>query len=394
MIYGLLIARKWSSLITVLGGIYLTAGILIMIASWGIGWITSDELRKAGLQLEDQTLVYDLEVIAVSNDTITLRSTSETNDDSGWITDGLWGLESDSGTYHHVEDIHTLTTNQVERKFSPGDGELHAGDLVRVDSWNYPKNPFAGLGINYTEETYVSPLGAMPMWFVNGSKDTWAIFVHGKGADRGQSLRVLETISELSIPTLIIRYRNDPDTPLSSNGFYQYGATEWQDLEGSVNYALSNGAQHVVLVGYSMGGGIIASFLHNSSLAPHISGIVYDAPMLDFGQTVDYGAEQRGYPQFTVVFGKAVSHHRFGIEWQKLNYLQYIEELEAPILLFHGVFDERVPIETSDLLADTRSDLVTYVRIEEENAPHNAAWNVNPSNYKRALREFFEKVAR
>jgi pimeloyl-ACP methyl ester carboxylesterase len=194
------------------------------------------------------------------------------------------------------------------------------------------------------------------------------------------------------MPTLVITYRNDDGAPMSPDGFYRYGATEWEDLEGAVEYALDNGAQKVVLVGYSMGGAIIMGFLERSPLATKVAGVVLDAPMLSFGATVDFSGREEGHPRLAVVVGKAVSRYRFDVDWGAVDYLRRADKLAVPVLLIHGDADKRVPIETSRELAKARPELVIYVEIA--GAPHVAAWNVDPAAYQRAMREFLVGMAR
>ena len=54
---------------------------------------------------------------------------------------------------------------------------------------------------------------------------------------------------------------------MSPDGFYRFGETEWEGLEGAAQYALDKGAEDLILVGYSMGGAIITNFLFESLLA-------------------------------------------------------------------------------------------------------------------------------
>jgi pimeloyl-ACP methyl ester carboxylesterase len=294
--------------------------------------------------------------------------------------------------YNRVGAVLRQDSEEVERRFVPVSGRLDAGQKVRMDSWAFEGDPQTGLGIPYKEITYASPLGMFPAWLVEGNSRTWAIFVHGKGAARGQSLRVLRTLADLSMPTLVITYRNDDGAPLSPDGFYRYGATEWEDLEGAVRYALDNGAEDVLLIGYSMGGAIVMGFLERSPLASEIIGVVLDAPMLSFGETVDFSGREEGHPRLAVVIGRAVSRYRFDMDWGAVDYLRRADELVVPVLLIHGDADRRVPIETSREFARARPDLVTYV--EFANAPHVAAWNVDAERYEQTLRAFLAGLVR
>lgn len=176
----------------------------------------------------------------------------------------------------------------------------------------------------------------------------------------------------------------------------RYGQTEWEDLAAAVQYALSHGAHSVVLVGYSMGGGIAASFLERSPLAARVAGVILDSPMLDFSRTVDLGASRQRLPlvglplpQSLTAVAKWIAGWRYGVAWGSLDYLHGAAKLQAPILLFHGTADTRVPVATSDQLTRTARG-VTYVRVA--GADHLDCWNLEPAGYDRAVQAFVDRV--
>jgi uncharacterized protein len=97
-------------------------------------------------------------------------------------------------------------------------------------------------------------------------------------------------------PALVLSYRDDPGAPACSDRLRHWGASEWRDVEAATAYALDHGAADVVLVGYSMGGALVASFLYQSPLAAKVRGVILDAPGLDLGAAIDYGARDRDVP--------------------------------------------------------------------------------------------------
>ena len=371
----------------------LAVALVVVVGLGGGAWFYSGEIKNGALVVdegEDDT-TYDLEVVALGDGRVTLRATSETDDDGDWRAVGTWGLERRMG-YDRVGGIIELANDQVVREYTPLGGELTAGDMVRVDSFAFPGDPLEAHGIPFQDVFFTSPLGAFPAWLVNGSSSTWAIFVHGKGASRREALRMLPTAVELGHPSLVITYRNDEDVPRDPTGFYRYGETEWEDLEGAVAYAIDNRADGVVLVGYSMGGAIVMSFLYSSALAGKVRAVVLDSPMLDFGATVDHGAGQRSLPLGLPIPGvltalaKVISGARFDIDWDGLDYVSRADELSTPILLIHGDADDRVPVATSDSLAEARPDMVQYLRVAD--ADHVRGWNTDPAAYEATVRDF------
>ena len=61
-----------------------------------------------------------------------------------------------------------------------------------------------------------------------------------------------------------------------------------------------------------------------------------------------------------------------------------------PTLLFHGDDDEWVPVEMSDLIAESRDTNFTYIRYE--NVGHVTSWNADPDNYFYQLDTFLSNL--
>jgi hypothetical protein len=297
-----------------------------------------------------------------------------------------------AGGYGQVGGILRIDDEQVVREFSVIQGAPEIGELARLDSFAFPGDPEQAHGIGFEEVTITSELGDFPAWFVEGSGKAWVLFVHGRGASRREALRMLPTVADLGFPSLVITYRNDVEAPASPDGFYRFGETEWEDLEAAAEYALEHGADELVLVGYSMGGGIVTNFLYESPLAERVVGVILEAPMLDFGAVFDREAGERGLPGFLTAVSKLIVGFRFDVDWGELNYLKRADELAVPILLFHGDDDPTVPVATSDALAEARPDIVTYVRAA--GVGHVRSWNAGPAVYEASVRDFLERVAR
>ncbi len=84
-------------------------------------------------------------------------------------------------------------------------------------------------------------------------------------------------------------------------------------------YSIEHGAEDLILVGYSMGGAIVVNFLYRSPLADKVLGVILDAPMINFSNTVELGASERGLPGPLVAVARSIASQRFGIDWGNLN---------------------------------------------------------------------------
>lgn len=369
---------------------FLVFVLTVIVGLAGGGWYYSDVLRNSALVVDHTPFEPDLEVVGITGQQVSLRVTGEAKSDGPWTKDGIWGLEWEGG-YAQVGAIVKVNNREVIREFFPVTGVLSIGDLVRLDSFSFAGNPQVALGLPFEDVVYSSPLGMFPAWYLaglhdEGSGNTWAIFVHGRGASREEALRMLSTVVDLGFPSLVITYRNDDDAPVSPDGLYHFGKTEWQDLEAAAQYALDNGAEDIILVGYSMGGAIVTNFLYESLLAEHVRGAILDAPVLSFEALIDYGASQRGIPGPLTTLGKYVAAIRFDIDWDDRNLLNRADELGVPILLFHGESDRKVHFKTSSALAEARPDLLTYIRVD--GATHVRSWNMDPDAYEAAVSSY------
>jgi pimeloyl-ACP methyl ester carboxylesterase len=326
----------------------------------------------------------DLQVTAVSDQTVTLRRATRTPDLAAsepghFLLQGARGW----GYAGRVIDSNGLI---AIREFHHGGGDLRAGDYLRLDSFAHPSDPREALGLAFEHVRFNSPLGSFPAWYVPGSSSTWAIMTHGKGADRREALRMIPALAESGLHCLAITYRNDLGVPASPNGLYSYGRDEWEELDGAVAFARARGASDIVLVGYSMGGAITLSFMAKSANSPAVSALILDAPMSNLAPTVEHGARRAGLPIWFLGISNRLAALRYGFNWTDFDYLKTLPNLHVPVLLFHGDADATVPVELSDAFAARRPDLVRYVRVP--GTGHVRAWNTDPAGYELAVREF------
>ena len=377
------VGRKWVfvPLISVL--------FLLAVLNFGGAWYYSGVLYDLALEVREDEVEYNLIATEVGSGLVKLEKGP---DDGEWRLPGKWGLSWDGGS-GMIGGIIEYGSDNLVRRYTMADGDPPRSTPALVSSDIYPNDPYLAFGIEYEEVEYETPLGKQDAWQFGGDDDTWAVFVHGHRGIPGDGLSSLPVLRDLGIPALFITYRNDKGQPQDSSGIYQYGLTEWQDLHAAVEYALSQpGARDVVLIGHSMGGGIVVKFLYESSLSSSVTGAVLDSPMMDFNAPVDLGARQRNLPGFVTASVKWIATLRFGLDWNAMDYLKYVDRLDTPILLIHGEDDTRVPKETSNRLAELRPDLVTCSVYPD--TTHADAWNTDSGRYERELREFLLRAVK
>lgn len=273
------------------------------------------------------------------------------------------------------------------------EGPVSGCPQVIPDSYAFPDDP-GDVGLDFEDVRYLSPLGPIGGWLVPAEGETWAIHVHGWTANRREALRMMPVLNRKGYPSLAINYRNDAGSPEDPSGRYRFGLTEWEDVEAAVGYALENGAGSVLMIGYSTGAAHILSFLERSDLASRVGGLVLEAPNLILAETIRHGSRETKIPalginatQLLIEFGMWIADLRWGIDWERTNYVQRAENIiSVPTLVFHGTSDHRVPISISRQLVSRVPDLV---RLEEiPAAGHVMSWNANPERYEKLVEGF------
>jgi len=357
-------------------------GILVLGASWYYSGLIEDGAFKIDHDMDE----FDLDVVSVSENQIIFEHPSG---DGRWVQPGIWGFEWDDGSAR-VGNLLSNEGDLVTREFSGLNGHPKPGTSARMTREVFSTDPLVAHGIPFMEVSFPGALSPLGGWLIDGG-DTWVIHVHGRAGDRIEALRSIPAIARSRLSSLAIDYRNDEGVAEDPSGYYLYGVTEWQDLEAAVQYALDQGAESVIPYGYSMGGAIVMSFLYNSPLASNVSGIVLDAPMLDLSRVIDQAAAELQVPGFITSTARFITEQRFDIEFDDMAYLEAVDKLTAPVLLFHGDNDDRIPVETSDEFAEARPDLVTYKRVP--GAKHVHSWNLDAGRYESALESFLSLVA-
>jgi alpha-beta hydrolase superfamily lysophospholipase len=329
----------------------------------------------------------DVTVEAVSSRRIVL----ERNEDT--LRPGVYGLDWQSG-HAIVGKILARDESTVTRRLLEARGYLVPEEKVAVDTSVYAGNPRQARGLPFKTVSIPDELGPMSAWYVpvrapaatERPSRTWAIVVHGINDDPQVGLRLAPTLRSAGLASLLITYREDLGAPDSPDGLHHMGLTEWRDLQAAARYALSHGARSLVLIGYSMGGSLVTQFMQHSALAGRVRGLILDGPVLSWQAILSYNATEMGLPAVAAKPVEWAIGARIDADWDDLNALRHTEDLELPILLFHGVDDTVIPSETSDELAEKLPEWVTYYRPPQ--AEHTQSWNVNPPLYERRVQAF------
>ncbi|MEU3735503.1 alpha/beta fold hydrolase [Streptomyces sp. NPDC032198] len=265
-------------------------------------------------------------------------------------------------------------------------GSLDPGAKVWLTPQVHIGDPHAALDIDHADVDIPGELGGLPAWFVPGVRDTWVITVHGLGTTREHPMVVMDFLHRQQFPVLDLAYRGDLGAPRSPDGLGHLGETEWRDLDAAIRYAVRQGAENVILHGWSTGGAMALHAAAYSALRDRISGIVLDSPVLNWETTLRALAAARRTPGALLPLAVRAAQGRTGLRGDRILEAADPGVLKVPTLLFHGPDDVIAPWALSRQLAERRPELVTLHTVPD--APHGAMWNADPAGYEEALRRF------
>lgn len=248
-----------------------------------------------------------------------------------------------------------------------------------------------------SEVTYETPVGDMDAFYLPGSSELWVIHVHGLNATPSEMEVIFGAIQDAGYPQLSLAYRNDEGQPPDPSDYFQYGATEWEDVAGAVEYAEANGAEEVVIAGYSTGASHALSYIFRNNL-DEIAGVITDSANIDMGATIDYRAGEEDLPVIPLPVpptlswvAKFFTSLRINVNWGSLDYIEKAERsLRVPVLAIYGTEDESIPNEQSLDLAEAQPELVDVFAVQ--GAGHVESFDVDYEGYVSHVLEFLDDL--
>jgi len=369
---------------------------LVATSFLGSAWYLAEKIRSEALAVAPGPAMLafdDVQVTSLPPGKVQLRAIG---DQPALVRPELYALAWQGGT-GQLGAAAAMADGLVTRPLTVVSGSApRVGQLAALDVTYFLGDPAAALGIPLRDVVVPGSLGPLPAWYFPGPGSTFVIGVHGQNGTRKDVLRIIDVVRRMGFPALAITYRNDLATARDPSGYHRYGQAEWADLEAAVRWSLAHGARSVVLAGQSMGGGVVAAFLERSPLAPKVTRVLLDAPMLDLHAAIGHQVDRHPLPVIgrlpapLIWTAKTIASTRFGVDWSAASYLDETTWLKVPALVTHGEDDPRVPISISIRLSELKPDLVTLERFP--GAGHLESWNIDRSRYTSLLQSFLQPV--
>ncbi|WP_093801463.1 S9 family peptidase [Streptomyces sp. Wb2n-11] len=301
-------------------------------------------------------------------------------------TYGIEGLGVHAVVGPVLDDAPHTADTVVRRLERVSHGTLGPGTRVRLTPQVYVGDPRTALGLDHTDVDVPGELGALPAWFLPGTRDTWVITVHGLGTTRAHPMNILPFLLGQQLPVLDLAYRGDAGAPRPPGGLGHLGDSEWRDVDSAIRYAVRRGAERVILHGWSTGAAMAAHAAVRSPLRDRVSGVVLDSPVLDWKATVRALAAARHTPGVLLPLAVRAVQGSTGLRGDRLREATGPGGLRVPTLIIHGPDDAVAPWHSSRELARLLPDLAVLHTVPR--APHAAMWNADPATYEETLRRF------
>jgi pimeloyl-ACP methyl ester carboxylesterase len=400
--------------------IFYSLGIFLIIGLLGVGWYFSGLIYESGLNPE----FTETESVGTAEDRVVVESITSKSiklnvEEEQWgvmLENGIYGIIGQNGDAV-IGKILNTNGNIIERKLLQINGSLVTGDrisgsagllldektgiykILGTSGWSGQATqgiytPKSVVDIEYEDIFYQSDIGQFPAYLTSSGDNGVVIFVHGFRGDYSREVFAqlrAKDLMNMGFRSMIISYRNDRGLPKDPSGIFQYGVSEWKDIDAAIDEARKI-SENVVLWGISGGGGPVSSWIQNTNDISKVSGIIYEAPVISFWESVEVNGAARfpWLPQGLFSYFKIVTELRYGVDFDSMDFRDAVINSDIPVLLFHGDDDEWVPVEMSDLIAESRNKNFTYIR--SENVGHVTSWNADPENYVLQMSVFLSSL--
>lgn len=225
--------------------------------------------------------------------------------------------------------------------------------------------------------------------------DKAVILAHGYGKNRLQfGMQTIDLIKELitkGYNVLTFDFRN---SGRSGGNKTTFGFYEKDDLLGAIKYAKSQGAKHIVLLGFSTGA---STSILAAAESKDVEAIIADTPFSDLKEYFSVVIPKKSKLP-AIPFNDAITYSLSlltGLDTAAVSPEQAINKLAPrPVLFIHSKDDEGIPVNDSRQLYSEYSSIARDKTElwETKNALETDSYVKNPQEYMKTIIGFLDKV--
>jgi alpha-beta hydrolase superfamily lysophospholipase len=229
------------------------------------------------------------------------------------------------------------------------------------------------------------------------SSAKWVVHVHGRKTLVGETLRNFSLFDSLGFNQLSFSHETDPKPLGLGKHRSTLGFQEWKQLEEAVIFAKSNGAEKVLLFGWSLGGMIVGQFLNSSKLTDVVAAAIFDSPMFDVRNTLRLQAKLSGYDeQFADEVCELIKGSKIlrllgypKLVFDQMSLCRSALDSTVPSLVLYSKNDGYIAYEDAERFAHINRSVTL---VEFPGARHCRLSNSNPAKYEETIRTFVSKL--
>jgi alpha-beta hydrolase superfamily lysophospholipase len=247
-------------------------------------------------------------------------------------------------------------------------------------------------GLAYQAIEFASPLDGTPLrgWYLPSPRPTGRAIVIVPGIDddrevSGITLRLAPALLQAGFDVLAFDLRGEGE---SGPGPITFGAREQWDVLGAVREARVRGADHVGVLGFSLGA---SSSIMAAARWPEIDAVVADSPFFDLTETLTRQlVEGDRVPSPVAAYALAWYRPLSGTSLDEVSPGQVVGSITPrPLLIVHGIADRTLPPSESERVFAEAGPTTTQLWLVPGGA-HAQSYLADPSGYERRVTAFFE----
>ncbi|MBP3966995.1 alpha/beta hydrolase [Paenibacillus lignilyticus] len=263
-------------------------------------------------------------------------------------------------------------------------------------------NPKIAQGLDYSDVSFPSKSGRTTVhgWYIPAvgaetHSDRTVVFSHGYGANREETwvpmYELAALLNRLHYNVFMFDYgyaSSGQRSPATG------GKEESQQLLAAVNYARSQGADEVVVWGFSMGAGTALQAALQTDSTDSIDAMILDSTFLPSSDSLYNNVRQYmdlpKYPSIPII--EWMLPFFTGVNFNQLPVEQVLQTTyDMPLFIMHGTADAKAPVATAEQVSASQYNSLSREWIVE-GGMHEMLFRTHPKEYIQRAALFLSQV--